>query len=222
MPAGPENRRDQVVRRGARLEYFTIAWNSLEALVSLAAGWVAGSISLVGFGLDSLIEVASGAALLRRLHHDATPCRREQAERTALRIVGACFLALSLYILYESADTLLRREPPRESIPGIVMAGAAAVVMPVLARAKRRVAGAIQSRAMNADSRQADFCAWLSGILLAGLALNALFGWWWADPPPSPWSRLSPAKGCRLYAAGRAAATSRTFTSAAAADPACS
>src|SRR5580765_8123702 len=91
------NRR-QLVRRGERLEYFTIAWNSLEALVSIVAGLIAGSVSLVGFGLDSLIEVTSGAALLWRLHHDLDPSRREQIERKTLRIVGMCFLALSVYI----------------------------------------------------------------------------------------------------------------------------
>src|SRR6266852_6398260 len=98
--------RRQLVRRGEKLEYFTIAWNSLEALVSIVAGIFAGSVSLVGFGLDSLIEVTSGAALLWRLHHDSS--RREDVERKTLRVVGVCFVALALYIAFESASSLIR------------------------------------------------------------------------------------------------------------------
>jgi divalent metal cation (Fe/Co/Zn/Cd) transporter len=174
--------RQDLVRRGQRLEYFTVAWNSIEALVSIVAGLIAGSVSLIGFGLDSLIEVISGMALLWRLHYDLDHARREQVERTTLRIVGGCFVALAAYILYESGSTLIRHEAPERSIPGIMIAAAAVVVMPVLAKAKRRVAAGIGSGAMNADSRQADFCTYLSAILLGGLLLNALLGWWWADP----------------------------------------
>ena len=174
--------RQSLVRRGRRLEYFTLAWNTIEAAVSIIAGLFAGSVSLLGFGLDSLIEVASGAALLWRLHHDLNPSRREQVERTTLRIVGASFIALAIYILFESGSTLIRHEPPEQSIPGIVIAAAALVVMPLLARAKRQVAAGIGSAAMKADSKQADFCSWLSAILLGGLLLNASVGWWWADP----------------------------------------
>ena len=170
------------MRRGRRLEYFTVAYNSAEALASLAAGAYAGSVSLVGFGLDSVIEVASGAALLWRLRRDLDRARRERAERTALRIVGWCFLALAAYIAWEAGSALVRREAPQRSIAGIVVAAAAVVVMPWLARAKRRVAAGIASGALQADSRQADFCAYLSAIMLAGLLLNAVLGWWWADP----------------------------------------
>src|SRR5437899_8029633 len=114
--------RHQLVRRGEKLEYFTVAWNSLEGLVSIVAGMIAGSVSLVGFGLDSMIEVASGAALLWRLHHDMETLRREQVERTALRTVGACFIALALYIAYESSSTLIRQVSPEPSFAGIVIA----------------------------------------------------------------------------------------------------
>ena len=169
------------MRRGKRLEYFTLAWNSLEALASIVAGLIAGSVSLVGFGLDSLIEVASGLALLWRLHHDLNMSRREQIERTTLRIVGSCFFALAVYVLYESGSVLIRHESPERSIPGILIAAAAVIVMPILAKAKRRVAAGLNSGAMHADSRQADFCTYLSGILLAGLLLNAVLGWWWSD-----------------------------------------
>jgi divalent metal cation (Fe/Co/Zn/Cd) transporter len=171
-----------LVRRGQRLEYFTIAYNSLEGLVSIVAGVIAGSVSLVGFGLDSAIEVASGAALLWRLHHDVNPSRREQVERATLRIVGWSFLALAAYLAFESGSSLIRHEAPERSIPGILIAAVSVVVMPLLARAKRRVAAGIGSGAMHADSRQTDFCAYLSAILLGGLLLNAVAGWWWADP----------------------------------------
>jgi divalent metal cation (Fe/Co/Zn/Cd) transporter len=174
--------REEHVRRGRRLEYFTIGYNSLEGVIFIVAGLIAGSVSLVGFGLDSLIEVTSGAALVWRLHHDLNVARREQVERTALRTVGACFIALAMYILYGSSSLLVRHVPPERSIAGIVIASISVIVMPLLARAKRRVAVQIGSRAMHADSKQADFCSYLSAILLGGLLSNALFGWWWMDP----------------------------------------
>ena len=175
------NRRT-LVRRGRWLEYFTIVYNSAEGLISIVAGIVAGSVSLIGFGLDSLIEVTSGAALLWRLHHDLNHTRREQVERITQKIVGWCFVALAAYIVFESGSTLISHETPERSIPGIIVAAVSVMVMPLLARAKRRVAAGIGSGAMNADSRQADFCTYLSAILLGGLFLNALLGWWWADP----------------------------------------
>jgi divalent metal cation (Fe/Co/Zn/Cd) transporter len=174
--------RHDFVRRGQRLEYITIAYNSAEGLVSIVAGLIAGSVSLIGFGLDSLIEVTSGAALLWRLHRDLDHSRREQVERITLKIVGWCFVALAVYIFYESGSALIGHDAPKRSIPGIIVAAVSVVVMPLLARAKRRVAAGIRSGAMNADSRQADFCTYLSAILLGGLLLNALLGWWWADP----------------------------------------
>lgn len=170
------------MQRGRRLEYFTVTYNSVEGLASLAAGLYAGSVSLIGFGLDSVIEVASGAALLWRLGRDWDASRRERVERTTLRIVGWCFLALAAYIAGEAGATLFEREAPRRSFAGILIAAVSVVVMPCLARAKRRVAAGIASGALTADSKQADFCAYLSAIMLAGLLLNALAGWWWADP----------------------------------------
>lgn len=171
-----------LVQRGQRLEYITIAYNSLEAVISLVAGFIAGSIALVGFGFDSVIEVTSGAALLWRLHHDADPEWRRRTEYLSLRVVGLCFLALAGYVLVESAELIATHEAPDRSIPGIVIAAVSVVVMPLLARAKRQVARGIGSAAMEADARQTDFCLYLSVILLAGLLLNALLGWWWADP----------------------------------------
>lgn len=171
-----------LVRRGQRLEYFTIVYNSMEALVALVSGFMAGSIALVGFGYDSLIEVTSGAALLYRLHHDADTASRNRSERITLRVVGFCFVALAAYVTWESAESLANHEAPDRSIPGILIAMASIIIMPLLARAKRQVASGIDSAAMQADARQTDFCLYLSVILLAGLALNALFDWWWADP----------------------------------------
>jgi divalent metal cation (Fe/Co/Zn/Cd) transporter len=169
------------VRRGRWLEYLTVGWNSLEGVIVLTAGFIAGSIALVGFGLDSVIEVSSGAALLWRLHMDA-PVERERAEQLALKIVGVSFLALTAYVAFDAVKSLLSREPPEASYVGIALAALSLLVMPLLARAKRRVAAKITSRALDADSRQTDICAYLSVILLGGLVLNALFGLWWADP----------------------------------------
>jgi divalent metal cation (Fe/Co/Zn/Cd) transporter len=174
--------REAIVARGLRLEYFTLGWNLLEALVALVSGFIAGSIALVGFGLDSLVEVSSGSVLLWRLRADRHAEHRERAERLALRLVGVSFLLLAAYVAADALKTLLRRETPEESIPGIILAIASLIAMPLLARAKRRVAHGLNSGAMHADSRQTDICAYLSAILLGGLLLNAALGWWWADP----------------------------------------
>ena len=174
--------RVQFVERGRRLEYFTILWNSLEAVAALISGLIAGSVALVSFGLDSFIEVASGAALLWRLQQDIHTARRERAERLTLRIIGSCFLLLSAYVAYESLSALVTKHSPEKNPVGIAIAVASLGAMPILSRAKRRVSAGIGSAAMAADARQTDFCAYLSGILLGGLLLNALFGFWWADP----------------------------------------
>ncbi len=174
--------RSGFVRRGLRLEYLTLAWNSLEAVIALIAGIVAGSIALVGFGIDSVIECSSGVVLVWRLRTDAEVHRREHVERIALRLVGISFLLLAAYVACEAMSTLLKRDVPEHSLPGIVLAVASLIVMPLLARAKRVVAHGLNSGAMHADSRQTDLCAYLSAILLGGLLLNAALGWWWADP----------------------------------------
>ncbi|HEX9919235.1 MAG TPA: cation transporter [Pyrinomonadaceae bacterium] len=171
--------RAAIVRRGRQLEYFTIGWNSLEAVAAIGAGLFAGSVALVGFGVDSVIETSSGAVLLWRLRDGE---RGEARERIALRLVGVSFLMLATYVAFDAIKSLVMREPPEASYVGIGIAALSLVVMPMLARAKRRVAAGLNSRALQADSRQTDICAYLSAILLGGLLLNAVLGWWWADP----------------------------------------
>ena len=174
--------RSAIVQRGRRLEYFTIAWNLLEGLIAVAAGAASGSISLFGFGFDSFIEVASGAVLLWRMSVDSDERRRDLHERRARQAVGICFLALAAFLAYQSAADLWLRHAPRHSLPGILLACVSIVVMPILSRAKRKVGAALSSKAMHADARQTDFCAYLSAILLGGLLLNAIVGITWADP----------------------------------------
>jgi len=174
--------RAAVARRGRLLQYLTVLWNSAECIVALAAGFLAGSIALVGFGFDSAIEVTSSLAALWRLRSDAVERDRERAEGRTLRIIGVCFMLLAGYVLYDAIRTLLTREPPSVSTAGIIITGLSLIVMPILVGAKRRVAASLQSSALEAEARQTRMCAYLSGIVLGGLALNAAFGWWWADP----------------------------------------
>lgn len=174
--------RDPLVRRGIRLNYLTIGYNSIEAIASLAAGIVAGSVALVSFGVDSAIEVTSAGAAQIRLRADADPVRRESFERRTHRVVGASFLLLAAYVLVDAARSLLLREPPESSTVGSVILALSVVVMPLLARAKRKVALGLGSGTLAADAAQTSLCAYLSVIALAGVGLNAVFGWWWADP----------------------------------------
>lgn len=134
------------VRRGRTLEYLTIGWNLLEVLIAVGAGLLSGSIALVGFGIDSFVEVFSGGALLWRLHLDA-PERRERSEAVALKLVGVCFVLLAAYIGFDAVKSLIMRERPRESMVGIAVAALSLIVMPMLARAKLQVAEKIKSRA---------------------------------------------------------------------------
>lgn len=175
-PSDDEIKRGSLIRRGRRLAYLTIIWNSLEGIIAVSAGILAGSIALVGFGVDSVIEVSSGAIILWRL------VSGEHREELALKLVGVSFLALAAYVGFDAVKSLWLIEPPDASYIGIALAALSLIVMPWLARAKRKVASQLNSRAMHADSRQTDICAYLSAILLGGLTLNAVFGWWWADP----------------------------------------
>ncbi len=170
------------LERGMRLEYLTIAWNVVEGVAAVASGFVSGSIALVGFGIDSFIETSSGGVLLWRLRAERRGEDAERVERTALKLVGIGFLLLAAYVAVDSIKSLIEKEAPERSVVGIVIAALSLIVMPWLAHAKRKSAGGLNSAALRADSRQSSLCAYLSAILLAGLLLNALLGWWWADP----------------------------------------
>jgi divalent metal cation (Fe/Co/Zn/Cd) transporter len=174
--------RAALVRRGLRLNYIGIGYNVLEAFVAVGVGIVAGSVALVGFGFDSVIEVTASGAAQWRLRSDLDPHRRERVERLTARIIGWSFLALALYVTLDSVNALVRRDAPERSVAGLVLLALSAAVMPVLARAKRRVARALASGALEADAMQTSLCAYLSIIALAGVGLNAVAGWWWADP----------------------------------------
>ena len=174
--------RARAVRRGQWLTWATLLYNVAESVISLVAGVLAGSVALIGFGLDSVIEVSASGAAIWRLKHDADPHRRERAERTALRAIGWSFLALAAWVAFDAARALVAAEPPDESPLGIAIAVLSLVVMPALAHAKRKVAATLSSSALTAEARQTDICFYLSILLLAGLALNAWLGWWWADP----------------------------------------
>ncbi|HZQ69111.1 MAG TPA: cation transporter [Terriglobales bacterium] len=174
--------RTVALQRGIQLEYLTVGWNLVEGLVSVIAGAIAGSVALVGFGVDSWIETSSGAILLWRLHSERTGGHAEALERKALRLVGFSFVLLAGYVAWDAVVSLLKREAPERSIAGVTIAVLSLIVMPLLARAKRRAARALSSAALQADSRQTSLCAYLSAILLSGLLLNSLAGWWWADP----------------------------------------
>lgn len=174
--------RPALVSRSRRLNLLTLAYNALEGVIAITAGSVAGSIALIGFGIDSGIELAASGVALWRLNADADHARREHAERVSHRIIGVLFLALALYVAVESVLALWNREAPHESPVGIALAAASVLVMPLLARAKRRVGIALGSRALTAEATQTSLCMWLSAILLVGLGANAVLGWWWADP----------------------------------------
>lgn len=174
--------RERNVRRGIRLEYLTVGWNILEGAVAILSGTIAGSVALVGFGIDSAIESSSGAVLLWRLHGERNGQDIERLEQRALKLVGIGFFLLAIYVAFEAISALVSREASRPSVIGIALSVASLIVMPLLARAKRRSASELNSAALHADLRQTSMCAYLSAILLGGLLLNAVAGWWWADP----------------------------------------
>jgi divalent metal cation (Fe/Co/Zn/Cd) transporter len=171
-------------RTALLLEYFTVAYNIAEAALSILFGMLAGSIALVGFGLDSIVESLSALILIWRLrrHGSGTSEDEERTERMAQRFVAATFIILGLWVLYESWEKLLAAEAAQPSAAGILIAVALIAIMPALARKKQSVGEAIGSRALVADSKETIACAFLSVALLAGLGANYLFGFWQADP----------------------------------------
>ena len=188
MPTSKEKSesRKSLLEKGWRLQIATVAWNVLEGIIAVAAGIVAGSVALTGFGVDSFIETASGAVVGWRLHrelHGHSLASAEHLERRASRVAGALLIALSIFILVGAGRRLLGfGEPAQESTVGIVLTAVSLAVMPFLGRAKLKTARELGSAAMRADAYETIACAWLSFATLAGLVLNALFGWSWADP----------------------------------------
>jgi cation diffusion facilitator family transporter len=177
--------RRELHRRALWLEYFTVGWNVIEGVVAIGAGIIAGSVALVGFGVDSSIEVISAIGLLWRLRKagpEATVAEESGAERRALYVVAATFFLLAAYITYEAGTALLGREEPDRSTVGLVLSVLSLVIMPALAWSKQRTGRQMGSRALVADAAETWVCSYLSLALLAGVGLSALFGWWWADP----------------------------------------
>jgi divalent metal cation (Fe/Co/Zn/Cd) transporter len=172
---GPEGNLADPRARAVRLEYLTIGWNSLEAIVALIAGFVAGSVALIGFGLDSIIEVFAAGVVLWQL-------RTGREEARALRLIGGTFFALAAYVAIESIRDLAVEAKPNESLPGLVVTSLSLVVMFLLASAKHRTGHQLDSLVLIADSKETLLCSYLSGVVLIGLAANAALGWWWADP----------------------------------------
>jgi divalent metal cation (Fe/Co/Zn/Cd) transporter len=176
------DQRARLLRRGRLLNYATLLSMVFEGVVAAAAGVVAGSVALVGFGIDSFIELAAALAAFWRLAVDLDPVRRERVERISLRSIGLCFLVLAVYVGVDAVHALVTHSAPAVSKVGIGLACASVVGMPLLGRAKRQVGLSLASGALVAEARQTDICAYLAATLLVGLLLNAVFSWWWADP----------------------------------------
>ncbi len=163
----------------------TMAYNVVEAVVAVWSGVAAGSVALIGFGLDSAIETAAAVALLWRLRVEArgaSPEVVQETEQRVYRFVGWTFVALSLYITVESVETLWSAAAPRHSAVGIALAGASLVIMPLVSWGKLRAARELGSASLRAEAKETLACSYLSFTLLAGLVANAAWGWWWADP----------------------------------------
>lgn len=174
--------RPVAVRRARTLNVLTIGWNSVEGLVAIAAGLAAGSISLVGFGLDSAIEVSAAVALSWRLARERREGCRQDDDRLAQRLVAVSFALLAAYVAYNASSDLIAGNEPEASVVGVALAAVSLAVMPVIAHQKKQLAPAMGSRAAMAEANQTYVCALLSAALLVGLGLNLVLGWWWADP----------------------------------------
>jgi divalent metal cation (Fe/Co/Zn/Cd) transporter len=166
-------------RRGFRLEYVTMTWMVAEAVVAITAGLLAASIALVGFGLDSVIELISATIVIWQLRGEIAG---QDRQTRALRLIGVTFFALAAYLTVDSIRDLATQAQPRQSIPGLTVTAAALIVMPALAVAKRRTGKALGNRTLIADSAETAFCAYTSAAALLGVGLNTWLGWWWADP----------------------------------------
>lgn len=181
--AAPTTQRAHYLRWALILATFTVAWNVLEGVVAIGAAFASGSRALIGFGVDSFIESISAGVLIWRLRvEQRSPHRADVVERRALRYIGFAFFALAALVAVESLRSLIAAERPDVSVVGMVLTVVSLAVMPTLAFAKRRVGTRLGARSVNADAAQTMACVYLSAVVLLGLALNALLGWWWADP----------------------------------------
>jgi predicted Co/Zn/Cd cation transporter (cation efflux family) len=168
--------------RARRLNRLTLSWNIVEGLVAIGFGLAAGSVSLIGFGMDSGIEVSAAVILAWRLRQERKRGCMAAYDRRATRLIGLAFVALAVYVWVQSVIDLTTGSRPEASWPGLVVALISFLVMPRVARAKRALAPTLGSQAVVADADQTGLCGLLSGVLVFGVGLNALFGWWWADP----------------------------------------
>jgi divalent metal cation (Fe/Co/Zn/Cd) transporter len=174
--------RAAAVRRARWLNVLTIGWNGAEGVIAVALGVAAGSVSLVGFGVDSAIEVSAALILAWRLHQERKEGCTQEADSRATRAIAVCFAALAVYVAVDAVTDLVQGTHPEASVGGVVLAALSLTLMPILARAKRRLAPILGSAAAVADAKQTNLCALLSGIVLVGVGANTAFGWWWADP----------------------------------------
>jgi divalent metal cation (Fe/Co/Zn/Cd) transporter len=177
--------RDQLLAQSQRLAWITITWSLLEGIFGLGAAWTAGSVALLGFGLDAVVEAASGGIIVwrsRAERHAIDEHAVDRIEARAGKLVAVAMGSLAAYIAVEAIASLVLRHKPQVSVPGLVLTAVTMVMMQWLARRKRITARALGSRAMAADAFQTMACFYLAFIVLAGVGLNALYGWWWADP----------------------------------------
>jgi divalent metal cation (Fe/Co/Zn/Cd) transporter len=174
--------RDAAVAKARRLNQISLTWNVAEGIIAVLAGIAAGSVSLIGFGIDSGIEVSAAVIVAWRLHQERRSGCMAAYDRTATRLIAVAFVALAAYVWIDAVGDLAGRARPEASVPGLVLAVLSVILMPWLARAKRALAPALGSQAVSADAQQTSLCALLSAVLIVGVGLNTLFGWWWADP----------------------------------------
>ena len=185
--AVPDTTRGAALRRALALEYLTVSWNLVEGVIAIAAATAASSVALLAFGIDSFVECTSGAVMIWRLRAEhnarkAEPAHIEAIERKAQKLVAVSLFLLAAYVCFDAATSLWSCEKPEFSTVGVVLTSVSLAVMLFLARAKRRAAVALGSRALEADAFQTTACWWLSLAALVGVTLNGALGWWWADP----------------------------------------
>lgn len=183
MTAGTSDaQREVLVRRGVTLEILTLLWMTVEAGVAVAAGVAAGSVALLAFGIDSVIEFVAALVVLRTFRAEQTGGADRRAEQRTLRLIGVTFFLLAAYIIADAGYTLTSASRPDSSAAGVVVSAAALMVMPILSALKRSTGAALGSQMLLGDAAESMFCAYLSATVLIGLILNAALGWWWADP----------------------------------------